>query len=394
MRNDFTVRYDVVVAGGGVAGVAAALAASRRGAKVALIEKTVLWGGLATAGIIFIYLPLCDGNGTQVTFGISEELLKAGLKYGPGEIPAGWRTGKSLAEEKRYRVIFSPASMVLGFDELLEASGCDLWLDTQLIDAETRDGRVASVTVANKSGTGRIEAAAFVDATGDADLAFFAGAECPVMANALASWALEYFAEPGGHQFAPGIRASIIGCSTDPDFTEPGVNGRMVSDFLLAGRAKYRKILEDAYATGAADRFTRFPLKLPAMPDLRHTRRIDGVSTLPPDMEWKPFEDSIGVCADWRCSGKVWELPFGTLLPKTLGNVLAAGRCISSTGDAWEVTRVIPVAALTGEAAGIAAALCAERGISAHELAYRDVQGAMRKAGNPVHLSELYPGLA
>lgn len=390
MRNDFVKQYDVVVAGGGVAGVAAALAAARRGAKVALVEKTVLWGGLATAGIIFIYLPLCDGNGTQVTFGISEELLKAGLKYGPGEIPAGWRNGKDLAEEKRYRVIFSPASMVLGIDELLEASGCDLWLDTQLIDAENRDGRVTSVTVANKSGTGRLEAAAFVDATGDADLAFFAGAECPVMANALASWAIEYCAQPGGHPFAPGIRASIVGCSTDPDFTTPGVGGRMVSEFLLAGRTKYRKILEEAYASGAADRFTRFPLKLPAMPDLRHTRRIDGGFTLLSGMEWKPFEDSIGVCADWRCSGKVWELPFGALLPKTLENVLAAGRCISSSDDAWEVTRVIPVAALTGEAAGIAAALSAGRRIPVRELPCRDVQDAMRKAGNPVHISELY----
>ena len=390
MRSDFVKQYDVVVTGGGVAGVAAALAAARRGAKVALVEKTVLWGGLATAGIIFIYLPLCDGDGTQVTFGISEELLKAGLKYGPGEIPAGWRNGKNLAEEERYRVIFSPASMVLAIDELLAASGCDLWLDTLLIDAETRDGRVASVTVANKSGTGKLEAAAFVDASGDADLAFFAGAPCPTAPNALASWALEYCAQAGGPLFAPGIRASIVGCATDPDFTAPGVNGRLVSDFLLAGRAKYRKLLEDAYAAGTADRFTLFPLKLPAMPDLRHTRRIDGGFTLLSGMEWKPFEDSIGVCADWRCSGKVWELPFRALLPKTLSNVLAAGRCISAADDAWEVTRVIPVAALTGEAAGTAAALAAGRRISPCELPYRDVQDAMRNAGNPFHISDLY----
>lgn len=391
MRNDFVKKYDVVVAGGGVAGVAAALAAARRGAKVALVEKTALWGGLATTGIIFIYLPLCDGNGTQVTFGISEELLKAGLKYGPGEIPEGWKTGKDLAEEKRYRVIFSPASMVLGIDELLAASGCDLWLDTMLIDAETRDGRVSSVTVANKSGTGRLEAAAFVDATGDADLAFFAGAPCEADANALACWVLEYEKNAGGHLLAPGIRASIVGCSTDPNCTAPGVDGRTVSDFILAGRTRYRNMLADAYASGEHDRFSRFPLKLPAMPDLRHTRRIDGIFTLQPGMEWKPFEDSIGVCADWRCSGKVWELPYTSLLPKTLSNVLAAGRCVSSAGDAWEVTRVIPVAALTGEAAGVAAALSAERRVSAHELPYGDVQDAMRKAGNPVHIADLYP---
>jgi NADPH-dependent 2,4-dienoyl-CoA reductase/sulfur reductase-like enzyme len=72
----FEKKYDVVVAGAGVAGVAAALAAARRGHSVALIEKQTIIGGLATSGLIFVYLPLCDGNGRQVTFGISEELLK------------------------------------------------------------------------------------------------------------------------------------------------------------------------------------------------------------------------------------------------------------------------------------------------------------------------------
>jgi len=375
-----------------MAGVAAALAASRRGAKTALVEKSVLWGGLATSGIIFIYLPLCDGNGTQVTFGISEELLKAGLKYGPGRIPEGWKTGKNLAEEKRYRVVFSPASMVVALDGLLMKSGCDLWLDTQLIDAEAKDSRVASVTVANKSGTGRLEAKAFVDATGDADLAFFTGASCAAAANALACWALEYSNREEMFQLAPGVRTSIVGFATDPDCTRPGIDGRTVSEFVLAGRAKYRAELEKAYASGETDRFGRFPLTLPTMPDLRHTRRIDGRFTLHSGEEWTRFEDSIGVCADWRCSGKVWELPFGTLLPKTLDNVLTAGRCISSSDDAWEVTRVIPVAALTGEAAGTAAALAAGRGIPVCELPYGEVQREMRAAGNPVHISELYPG--
>ncbi len=392
MRENFEKSYDLVVIGGGVAGVAAALAAARRGRRVALVEKTVLWGGLATTGIIFIYLPLCDGNGTQVTFGISEELLKAGMKYGPGDIPAGWKEGRNLPEEKRYRTVFSPASMVLALDELLAESGCDLWLDTLLVDAECRSGRVESVTVANKSGTGKLRAAAFVDASGDADLAFYTGASCPVAANALASWTLEYSEQGGGHLLAPTIRASIVGGSVDPDFTVSGVNGRMVSEFVMAGRAEYRRRLSEDYASGKSNRCTRFPLTVPAMADLRHTRRIDGEFTLQPGMEWQAFEDSIGVCADWRTTGKVWELPFRALLPKELENVVAAGRCISSHGDAWEVTRVIPVAALTGEAAGITASLVAERCCSAHELPVAEVQLAMKQAGNPVHISELYPG--
>ena len=69
-----SVKYDIAVAGAGIAGIAAALAAARRGHKVALLEKQTIIGGLATSGLVYIYLPLCDGNNTQVTFGISEEI--------------------------------------------------------------------------------------------------------------------------------------------------------------------------------------------------------------------------------------------------------------------------------------------------------------------------------
>ena len=68
--------YDTVVAGGGIAGIAAAAAAARGGARVLLIEKQYMPGGLATAGLVTIFLPLCDGMGRQVTFGIAEELLR------------------------------------------------------------------------------------------------------------------------------------------------------------------------------------------------------------------------------------------------------------------------------------------------------------------------------
>ena len=74
--------YDVVVCGGGVAGVSAALSASRAGAKTLLIEREFALGGLSTLGLIVIYLPLCDGKGRQVSFGIAEELLRLSVKYG------------------------------------------------------------------------------------------------------------------------------------------------------------------------------------------------------------------------------------------------------------------------------------------------------------------------
>ena len=72
--------YDIAVCGGGIAGVAAALAAARRGMKTVLIEKTILPGGLATSGLVLVYLPLCNTKGTQMIYGIAEELLIASNK--------------------------------------------------------------------------------------------------------------------------------------------------------------------------------------------------------------------------------------------------------------------------------------------------------------------------
>src|SRR5512135_3443302 len=101
--------YDVAVVGGGIAGVAAAVAAARAGAKTCLIEKEHALGGLATLGLVVFYLPICDGCGRQVIAGLGEELLKISIKYGPDEIPAAWRTktgSKKARIRKRYMVQF------------------------------------------------------------------------------------------------------------------------------------------------------------------------------------------------------------------------------------------------------------------------------------------------
>ena len=72
--------YDVAVCGGGFAGISAALAAARQGKRTVLFEKQYMLGGLGTAGLVTIYLPLCDGNGNQVSFGIAEELLHLSIQ--------------------------------------------------------------------------------------------------------------------------------------------------------------------------------------------------------------------------------------------------------------------------------------------------------------------------
>lgn len=87
-------------------------------------------------------------------------------------------------------------------------------------------------------------------------------------------------------------------------------------------------------------------------------------------MEWQVFDDPIGIFCDWRDTKKIWQIPYRALLPADTTGILAAGRCIAAVGDAWEATRVIPVAAMTGEVAGTAAALSLKRGILPHELPY------------------------
>lgn len=372
--------YDVAVAGGGIAGVAAAVAAARTGAKTVLVEKTCIPGGLASAGLINIYLPLCDGNGTQVTFGLAEELLHRSLKYGPGTVPPDWMKKRNAPEEERLRCVFAPAALILAMDELLQENEVEIWFDTLVTGVCKEENHLQTLTVENTDGRSEIRAKSFVDATGGAYLARMGGEEVFSTKNVLSLWALEYEGTrlPGRDRMAPEINMFTRG-NAERTFHAP--NAKDVSSYMLESRALLRKFYAESQ-TGGADRFTRWPLIVPTMPQFRKIAALNGRFVLDSEMSNRCFDDSIGMAADWRKSGPVWEIPFRTLCPRETDNLFAAGRCISSTGDAWEITRVIPCAALTGEAAGYAAALRADN--AAAELSHR-VQERMRNNGNQLH---------
>ena len=153
------VSYDVVVCGAGTAGVAAAVAAARQGMKTIIVEKQCLLGGLATSGLIYVYLPLCDGYGKQILYGIAEEMLIRSVEYGPFDVPEKWggpRGAYSGVSDKRYQCCFSPAGFNLTLDKMLSEANVDLLLDTMIIDAETEDDCLVSVTVINSSGRTKI----------------------------------------------------------------------------------------------------------------------------------------------------------------------------------------------------------------------------------------------
>jgi hypothetical protein len=127
------------------------------------------------------------------------------------------------------------------------------------------------------------------------------------------------------------------------------------------------------------------------MAQFRTTRRILGLENLQDGQYGQQFESSIGLAADWRKPGFVWEIPYGSLLPRQVSGLLVAGRCIASEGDAWEVTRVIPAAALTGQAAGLGASLAVKQNIPPERLPVDQIQQALTRKSIPFHLEEVLP---
>jgi flavin-dependent dehydrogenase len=181
-----TDTYDVIIVGGGIAAVGAALAARRQGCRVLVIEKSVILGGLATLGFIAYYLPLCDGKGKKVSGGIAEELLHLSIKYGYGDLDPQWK-GLHVSNPKiRYTTQFSPPEFVYALDELMLSENVDILFDTVFCKPIMENGRCRAVIVENKTGRSAYVADMFIDASGDADLCFRAGAKYVEEKNYLA----------------------------------------------------------------------------------------------------------------------------------------------------------------------------------------------------------------
>ena len=157
---------------------------------------------------------------------------------------------------------------------------------------------------------------------------------------------------------------------------------RILDAFVACGLPVWHPLLAER---GEGERRNTFPLALPSVPQFRMTRRIEGLATMEPGQHSLRVADSVGLVPDWRRAGEVWEVPFGALVPRGVRGLLVAGRCISSGGDAWQVMRVIPPAAHTGQVAGLAAALAAERGVSPGDLDVPAIQRELRRLGLPLH---------
>lgn len=161
--------YDVIVAGGGTAGIAAGLCAAREGAGVLLIEKNAYVGGTAASGLPFI--DFFNSNGEQVVNGIAEELVEVLMSESSciGHI-------KTHGGHLNSITMIDPEWVKIKGEEMLLASGCDIMYHSFVCGAEIEDNQLKAVKIANKNGISKITAKCFIDTTGDGDLFKFAGA--------------------------------------------------------------------------------------------------------------------------------------------------------------------------------------------------------------------------
>ena len=394
------VKYecDVLVCGGGFGGISAALAAARENKKVILLERQFMLGGLATAGLVTIYLALCDGYGKQVSYGIAEELLRLSVSMGDeGDIGKNWwqeENGSKSEKDSRFEAKFNPHLFAALVAKLLTENGVTVLYGTYAVSVHMNGDKIDGVIVENKSGRLGIKAKAVVDATGDADIAYFAGADTETFkqGNVLAAW---YYSNSQKN----GYRLMQVGFCDIPDedkvvsggvevldvrrFT--GVDGQEVSEFALMAQQhmlnhviKSRKDVGEDYV----------PVTMPSIPQLRMTRKLVGEYALSNKEMHTYFEDSIGMVSDWRKRGPIYEVPFRTLYSKKVKNLIMAGRCTSVTEPMWDIMRVIPCCAVTGEAAGVAAAMTDD--FSSLDVAL--LQERLRAKGVVIHEKDINNG--
>ena len=383
--------YEIAVCGGGFAGISAALAAARCGKKVILFEKQYILGGLGTSGLITIYLPLCDGYGHQVSFGIAEELLKLSITYGAeARYPDNWldNKGPRTENDNRYMVEYNAQLFAILVEKLLIENGVDILYGSYVVDAKTEDKKITSLYVENKSGRTEYRINAVVDATGDCDIAEFAGAptETFKQGNVLAAW---YF-----YTDENGYKMRQLGASDIPEeerkgsvrkpliprrFT--GLDGKEISEMVYLS---HQTTLQDWLKRRAQNENTVIST-LATIPQIRMTRKLVGEYELSHTEVHTFFEDSIGMVANWRKRGPVFEVPFRTLYCRDIKNLIVAGRSTSVNETLWDVMRVIPCCAVTGEAAGTAAAMTDDFS----SLNVKELQEVLQKNGVVLHEKDL-----
>jgi hypothetical protein len=428
--------FDVVVAGGGPAGVAAALSAARAGARVAVIEGTGAFGGMGTSGLVPAFGPFTDGK-RLVIRGIGLEVLKKLLRRGGGFV-----SQTPGAVTRHDWVHINAESLKRLLDELMLGSGATVRFFTQVTEPLVRGRRIAAVRTWSKSGIEEWRARVFVDATGDADVAARAGAPfdqggargrmqptsvCFVIAG-LRSEQVDrvLWSKPFGELARKGTLSGELSGRHDHHYLvshvvqdhsatgfnykhQPGTDGTDADSLT-------RAILEGRRQAEELCRFLRrrlpgcergFLASTAALVGVRETRRIVGEYVMDARHFWDCVKspDDIADYAYYidihdvpkgtaaarkylrghhtnsRPSGGHYGIPYRALIPRKLDNLLVAGRSISCDRAMQGAIRTMPACFATGEAAGLAAAMAAGKSGEVRAINVRRLQARLIRRG-------------
>ena len=259
---------------------------------------------------------------------------------------------------------------------------------TEICDVKRDADRIEAVIAQNKSGRFAIKFKNIVDATGDADIVHFAKVPEDTFkaGNVLAAW---YFSILNNWH-----KLNQIGAADIPDEEKTGNEKKPLIDRRFTGlsgfelsemmQLSHEQTLRDIVFKRKSDP-NHVPTLIATIPQIRMTRKIVGEYTYDVADEHKYFDDSIGMFSNWKKRGPVYETPFRTLYNKEVKNLLTAGRNISVTEHMWDASRVIPACAVTGEAAGIAAA-CFD---NIPEIDVKDLQKKLVAGGVVLHEKDL-----
>ena len=414
--------FDVVVCGGGAAGVGAAVGAAKAGARVLLAEKYGFLGGAATTSQVLAYCGLFQQGETPVravagvAADVIAELQRAGLD---GEAFKSETTGNWI-------VLLEPEILKFALDRIVQAHGVDVRLHTRVAAATRTGRRLEGVTLAGMDGRDHVVAEAFVDASGDGNLSMLAGVPCrvgdeegrlqaltmPIRIGGIApdlkidrrdlQQAIAEYNEDGVFpiQRTDGgiiIRLPLsrdmwwmtvdlsISDLTSKSFTRAEMDGRAMAHDYLALLKRRMPGFENAHlvATGpqVGIRETRHPearLELSARHVAEGLRSDAGIARAawPSELHGeagKPVYTPVG-------GGGFFDVPYDAIRAATLDNLWYGGRLIGADPQAYGSIRVMGTAFATGEAAGVAAADYVDRGQTVDVDAVRRklaAQGAM-----------------
>ncbi len=396
--------YDIIVAGGGPAGSAAAICAARLGAKVLLVEAAGCLGGMGTSGLVTAFDPMADGERGLVG-GLMREIVETLYKrgeLGPDVTPQYWR--EMYHRWTQFRVEGYKHLL----DELTADAGVEVRFFTTVVEADASDDTVNGVVIHNIEGLRYVQAKTFIDCTGDAVLAHMCGAECRANPQFMPGTLCSLHAGIDWDQLKKQNQQELLeqaiadGHFTQPDRHLPGMsrvgnavgylNGghlfekdaltcRGRSEGMALGRRLVREYIDfyRKYVPGCENIEL---VTTGALMGVRETRRIVGEYELTFEdyAARRQFPDQIGVFNKYvdihvrNCSkeeyerflkekdrvgrlgrGECFGLPYGIIVPKGWRNLWVAGRCTSSDVMVHGSIRVMPAASMMGQAAGTAA---------------------------------------